>query len=125
MFNYKERVLTGNASAFYKRKTLELPARTSQSFNNVMAKLTAHVYPIHAYCEQTRYMWRFLQKPKEMTTCEYFTRVQYINNHLTLFPTENKEVATVISNDELVETLYHALPSSCMTNLVMQGFNHT
>jgi len=29
-----------------------------------------------------------------------------------------------MSNDELIKTLYHALPGSWMTNLVMQGFNY-
>jgi len=77
MFNYKEHVLTGDATSFYKRKTIELPARTAQSFNNVMTKLTAHVFPVHAaYYEQTRYMRRILQKLKETTAYEYLTRVR-------------------------------------------------
>jgi len=29
-----------------------------------------------------------------------------------------------MSNDELIKTLYHALPGSWMINLVMQGFNY-
>ena len=126
MFNYSERVLTGDALVFYKRKILELPnGRTAVVFNNVMKELTAHIFLVHAYREQKRYMGRFLRKPKEMTTCEYFTRVQEINNHRTLFPTDTEEVATVMSDDELIKTLFHVLPDTWMTtNLVMQGFNY-
>jgi len=87
-----------------------------------VTELTAHVFPVHAYREQKRYMRRFLWKPKEMSTREYFTRVEEINNHLTLFPTETEEVATVMSEDKLVRTLYHALPGTWMTELVKQGF---
>jgi len=90
-----------------------------------MKELTAHIFPVHAYREQKRYMGRLLRKPKEMTTREYFTRVQEINNHCTLFPMDTEEVATVMSDDELVETLYHVLPETWMTtNLFMQGFNY-
>ena len=125
MFSYTENVMTGDALAFFKRKTLEAPARTAVRYNIVMKELTAHVFPVHAYREQKRYMRRFLRKPQEMTTREYFTRVQEINNHLTLFPTESEdEVATAMSQDELVETLYHALPNSWMTNMVLQGLNY-
>jgi len=124
MFNYTENVMTGDALAFFKRKTLEAPARTVVRYNRIMKELTAHVFPVHAYREQKRYMRRFLRKPQEMTTREYFTRVQEINNHLTLFPTESEEVATAMSQDELVETLYHALPNSWMTEMVKQGKNY-
>ena len=124
MFNYTENVMTGDALAFFKRKTLEAPARTAARYKIVMKELTAHVFPVHAYREQKRYMRRFLRKPKEMSTREYFTRVQEINNHLTLFPTESEEVATAMSQDELVETLYHALPNSWMTEMVKQGKNY-
>jgi len=93
MFKYTENVMTRDALAFFKRKTLKAPARTAVRYNIVMTELTAHVFPVHAYHEQKRYMRRFLRKPKEMTTREYFTRVQEINNHLTLFPMESEEVA--------------------------------
>jgi len=108
MYNYTECLLTGDALTFYRRKTLKLHnGCTTNAFDNVLSELTAHVFLVHAYREQKRYMRRFLWKPKEMTTHEYFTKVQEINNHLTIFRTETEEVATVMSNHELVETLYH------------------
>ena len=125
MFTYSENVMCGDALAFFKRKTLELPARTAPRFFKVMTELTAHVFPVHAYREQKRYMRRFLRKPKEMSTREYFTRVQEMNNLLTLFPTESaEEIAAPMFEDELVETLYHALPATWIAQMVMLGVNY-
>jgi len=54
MFNHTENVMFGDALAFFKRKTLEAPARTVARYNIVMTKLTAHVFLVHAYRKQKR-----------------------------------------------------------------------
>jgi len=89
-----------------------------------MTKLSAHIFPVHAYREQKRYMRRFLKKPKDCTVREFFSRVQEINNYLQVFPSETVDPSTPLPEEELVEALYHAMPNSWRTEMVIQGFNY-
>ena len=123
-YEFTERTLIGDALAAFRLKSLETGPRTVANFNIVLEGLTAHIFPVHAYREQKRYLRRFLKKPKDWTAREFVTRVQEINNHLSLFPTENDTDAVPLPEDELVEALYHAMPSSWRSNMVLQGFNY-
>lgn len=123
-YQLTERSLIGDALAAFRLKTVEYGARTAANFQSVLEALTAHIFPVHAYREQRRYLRRFLKKPKDWTAREFVTRVQEINDYLKLFPTENDNEATSLPEDELVEALYHAMPSSWRNNMVLHGFNY-
>ena len=123
-YEFAERVLKGDALATFRHKTVETGNRTVENFDAVMTKLSAHIFPVHAYREQKRYMRRFLKKPKDWTTREFFSRVQEINNYLQVFPSETADRSTSLPEEELVEALYHAMPNSWRTEMVIQGFNY-
>ena len=127
-YELTERLLTGDALATFKLKTLEQGNRTVEHFNMVIAQLTAHIFPAHAYREQKCYMRRFLKKPRSYSVREFSSRVQEINQYLPLFPSETEEPARCLPEDELKEVLFHAMPSTWRQEMTKQGFtypNHT
>ena len=123
-YTFTERLLKGDALATFRLKTLEVGTRTVDHFNEVMAQLTAHIFPVHAYREQKRFLRRFLKKPKDWTVREFVTHVQEINAYLIFFRTETQDAAAALPEDELVEALYHAMPNSWRNTMVLQGFNY-
>ena len=123
-YEFTERLLKGDALATFRLKTVEVGTRTADHFNEVMARLTEHIFPVHAYREQKRFLRRFLKKPKDWTAREFVTRVQEINSYLVFFRTETQEAAASLPEDELVEALYHAMPNSWRNTMVLQGFNY-
>ena len=91
-YELTERLLTGDALAMFKLKTLEQGDCTVEHFNMVIAQLTAQIFPAHAYCEQKHYMRsRFLKKPRSYSVRDFSSRVQEINKYLPLFPSETEE----------------------------------
>ena len=123
-YEFTERLLKGDALATFRLKTLEVGTRTVDHFDEVMARLTEHIFPVHAYREQKRFLRRFLKKPKDWTVREFVTRVQEINAYLIFFRTETQDAAASLPEDELVEALYHAMPNSWRNTMVLQGFNY-
>ena len=123
-YEFTERLLQEDTLATFRLKTLEVGTRTVDHFNEVMARLTEHIFPVHAYREQKRFLRRFLKKPKDWTAREFVTRVQEINSYLVFFRTETQEAAASLPEDELVEALYHAMPNFWRNTMVLQGFNY-
>ena len=76
-----------------------------------------------AYITQTRWMRRYLRKPREMKTRDYVNRVLELNGYLTEFPTSNNNQANKLEDDEIVDILEFSLPSRWRSTMVLQGLN--
>ena len=64
MYECMERVLKDDAKAeFLQKANLEV-SRTIANFTMVMATMTVHVFPTHAYRDHRRCMQRYLRKQK-------------------------------------------------------------
>ena len=55
-FEQCERSLKGDALMVYRLKVADINARTNAEFENVLISMTEHIFPVHAYREQKRYM---------------------------------------------------------------------
>ena len=65
-YEFTERLLKGDVLATFRLKTLEVGTRTAGHFNEVMARLTEHIFLVHAYREQKRFLRRFLKKTERL-----------------------------------------------------------
>ena len=119
-----ESLLIGDALTVFNTKSVERGRRTDNNFSKVLMDLTTYIFPKHAYREQRRYMRRFLKKPESMPVRTFVSRVQELNNYLLKFPTETNGIAESIDQDELIETLYHAMPEWYRNLATVHGFNY-
>ena len=95
------------------------------NFTIVMATMTVHIFPVLAYQDQTRYMYRYLRKPKTMKGRSFTIRFKNRNNHLPCFPPDCVgEMVTALSDDEVKEILYHAIPNLQREKMTKQGYNY-
>ena len=69
------------------------------------------MFPQKAYITQTRWMRRYLRKPREMKTRDYVNRVLELNGYLTEFPTPNNNQANKLEDDEIMDILEFSLPN--------------
>ena len=69
-------------------------------------------------------MRRFLKKPRNYSVREFASRVQEMNQYLSVFPSETADPATCLPEDELKEVLFHAMPGTCRQEMTNQGFNY-
>ena len=75
MYKCMERVLKGDAKAVFLKQANLVGSSTVANFTTVMATMTAHVFPIYAYCNQRQYMQWYLKNPTDMTVRTFATRL--------------------------------------------------
>ena len=114
----------GDDLATCKLKALEEGNRTVEHFNVVIAQLTSHIFPAHAYHEQKCYMCRFLKKQRNYLVREFSIRVQEMNQYLSVFPSETADSATCLPEDKLKEVVFHAILGTCRQEMTKQRFNY-
>ena len=66
MYKCMERVLTSDAKAESTQQASLVGSCTVANFTTDMATMTVYVFPTYAYCDQRRYMQRYLRKPPDM-----------------------------------------------------------
>ena len=59
---------------------------TVANFNKVMATMTVQVFLTYAYCDQRRYIQRYLKKPPDMKVRSFTTRLIQLNTYLQYLP---------------------------------------
>ena len=113
MYAVVQRVLEGDAKAQFNMQTAAHGNQTVINFKNVMATMTAHVFPRYALRDQKRYLTRFCHKPLYMKVCAFVTRLTQLNHYLSSFPpdTPGQEVET-LPDDQVKEALFFAMPKS-------------
>ena len=82
MYKHMERVLKCDAKAKFTQQAYVVGSLTVANFNRVMTTMTVHIFPVLAYQNQKRYMYRYLRKPKEMKVRTFNTRLIQLNNYL-------------------------------------------
>ena len=98
----------------------------SSQFNYGMATMTIHVFPTYAYCDQRRYMQRYLRKPPDMEVRSFTTRLIQLNKYLPYFLQERSgQLVTSLPDDNIKEILYVAmLITTWEKKMVEQGYNY-
>ena len=125
MYKCKERVLKGDAKAEFTQQTNLVGSCTVGNFTTVMATMTVHIFPVLAYQDQKRYMYRYLRKPKTMKIHTFTTRLIQLNNYLSYFPPDCVgQMVKALPDDEVKEILYHAMPNLWRKKMTKQGYNY-
>ena len=75
MYECMEKVLKDDAKAEFLQKSNLVGSHIIANITMIMATLTVHVFPIYAYCDQRRYMQRYLKKPPDMNVWSFTTRL--------------------------------------------------
>ena len=91
-------------------------------FRHYLKAITKHIFPTHAYREQKRYLRRHLKKPKDMKVRKFATRIVELNSCFAHFPSATGENWESLHEDEVIEIIYHSLPSSWRKQIILQGF---
>ena len=66
----------------YRFKKANIHARTANEFDTVQSSITEHIFLVHAYREQKRYMRYNLQKPTDVCVRDFVLHVQELNGYL-------------------------------------------
>ena len=75
------------------------------NFTTIMATMTMHIFPVMAYQDEKRYMYRCLRKPKTLNVCAFTTRLIQLNNYLQYFPPDRVgQMVTALPDDEIRDT---------------------
>ena len=99
---------------------------TVDNFNKVLLSMTQHVFPAYAFCEQKRYMHRHLVKPRNMKLHSFISRLQELNAYLEEFLPDTKGQETApLPADEIMDIIYHSMPSTWKNKMIEQGFNYS
>ena len=61
IYKYMKRVLKGDSKAEFTQQANLVGSFTIDDFTTVMATMTVHIFPILAYHNQKRYMYRYLR----------------------------------------------------------------
>ena len=95
-------VLKGDAKPVILQQADLVGSCTVANFNTVIATMTVHIFPVLAYQDQKRYMYRYLRKPEEMKVCTFTTRLIQLNNYLPYFPPDCiGQTVTALSDNEV------------------------
>ena len=86
MYSVVQRVLEGDAKAQFNLQTAAHGNQTVTNFRNVMATMTAPVFPRYALRDQKRYLCRFCRKPLQMKAHVFVTQLMQLNHYLSSFP---------------------------------------
>ena len=136
MYSMARRLLVGEALSHFEKKAesfvtiddrdpdnpVEVLNETAANFKECLQAVTETVFPKKALMTQKRYMRRILRKPKDMKIRDYCARFNEINKYLEAFP-PFKGRGQMISDEEVLEHLEFAVPSSWQKQMVLQGFN--
>ena len=124
-YTFTERLLTGDAKATFNQAALDIGIRTVDNFNKVLMEMTKHAFPAYAFREQKRYLRRHLAKPRGMKLRSFISKLQELNAYLEEFPpdTEGQETASLPA-DEILDIIYHSMPTTWKNKMVEQGFNY-
>jgi len=117
------RFLQGQALSTFNNMAEEQPNVNMANFDLCLNHVNESMFPQKAYITQTRWMRRYLRKPREMKTRDYVNRVLELNGYLTEFPTPNNNQANKLEDDEIMDILEFSLPSRWRSTMVLQGFN--
>ena len=130
-FSMARRLLIGESLSHFEKKAesfvevveqVENCHKSIENFEKCLQAVTMTVFPQKALMTQKRYMRRIMRKPRAMKTRDYCARYAEINKYLEEFPPfKGKQQA--IPQDEILEHLEFAIPSSWQKQMVLQGFN--
>ena len=68
------------------------------------------VFPDEAYAAQRTWLQLTVRKPLDMTVRSFVARMETINGYLPAFPTSTGQPAAMLSEMELKELLWRAIP---------------
>ena len=85
MYECMEQVLKGDAKGEFTQQANFVGSCAVGNFSTVK-KMTMHIFPVLAYQDQKRYMYRYLRKPKEMKVRTFTTSLIQLNNYFPYFP---------------------------------------
>ena len=86
MYKYIERMLKGDTKDEFLQQANLVGSYTVANFNTILATVTVHIFPTHAYSYQRQYMQRYLRKPPEMKAQAFMTKLIQLNTHLPCLP---------------------------------------
>ena len=87
--------------------------------------MTKHALPAYAFREQKRYLCRHLVKPRTMKLHSFTSMLQKLNAYLEEFPPDTEGQETVpLSADEIMDIIYHPMPTMWKNKMIEQGFNY-
>ena len=125
MYQLVQRVLQGDAKAEFDKQARDAGNETAANFRAVMTAMTVHVFPRFAYRDQKRYLQRYLGKPADMKVRTFSTRLSQLNSYLPSFPPDSMgQNVIALSDDELKDVLYVAMPDSYQRKMTEQGYNY-
>ena len=123
MYKYMEWVLKGDAKAEFTQQANLERSLTVGNYSTVMATMTVHIFPVLAYQDQKRYIYRYLRKPKTVKIHTFTTKLIQYNNYLPYFPPDRVgQMVTALPDDEVREILYHAMPYSWRKKMTEKGY---
>ena len=87
--------------------------------------MTKHIFPVLAYQDQKRYMYRYLRRPKTMKVYTLTTRLRELNYYLPYFPPDCVgQMITALPDDKVKEILNHPMPNSWRKKMTKQAYNY-
>ena len=88
-------------------------------------EMAKHAFPAYAFREQKRYLRRNLVQPRSMKLRSFISRLHELNLYLEEYPpdTEGQETA-LLSADEIMDIIYHYMPTTWKNKMIEQGFNY-
>jgi len=95
-------------------------AMTLEHVETSLCAVTDIVFPFRAIETQKQWMSRHMRKPYDLTARHFGTALSRINNYLPYFP--EGTAATKYSEQELVEIMEFALPSTWRKAMDIKGF---
>ena len=112
IYKCMERVQKDGSKAEFTQQANFIGICNVGNFTTVMATITVHYFPVLAYQDQKRSMYRYLRKPKTMKVRTFTTRLIQLNNYLPYFPPDcARQMVTALPDDEVREILYHTKPN--------------
>ena len=120
-----ERELKGHSKAEFLQQTNPVGSQTIANFTILMTAMIVHVFPTYNYCDQRRYMQRYLRTLPDMKVRSFTTRLVKLNTYLPHFPPDRPgQLVTSLHDDDIKEFLYHAMPNMWKRKMVEQGYNN-
>ena len=120
-FTLMRTLLRGDALAAFITRSAAAGGQMLANLSAVINGVTQHIFPERSLQKQKRYMRRFMRKPYEMRMRVYSARVTEINAYLNYFPPflANQQ----LPNDEILELLEFAIPTSWQREMTRQGYD--
>ena len=119
-------LLTGDVKATFNQAVQDIGICMVENFNNVLLEMTKYAFPAYAFREQKRYLRRHLVKPRSMKLRSFISRLQELNAYLEECPPDTDGQETVpLPADEIMDIIYHSMPTTWKIKMIEQGFNYT